>query len=54
MESLIKVEENNPYKRWINKESIPVISGYSVDDVMKIPLQPWQRTGASTISWSLD
>ena len=45
MKGLINVEEANPYKKWINTEGIPVIGGYSVDDVMKISLEPWQRTG---------
>ncbi|MBI4187498.1 MAG: cupin domain-containing protein [Chloroflexi bacterium] len=45
MAELPVVAETNPYEAWIKQEGIPVIEGYSVDDAMKVPLQPWKRMG---------
>ncbi len=45
MKNVTSFEEINTYKEWLKVEGIPVIGGYYVEDVMKIPLQPWRRTG---------
>ncbi|MBI4186250.1 MAG: cupin domain-containing protein [Chloroflexi bacterium] len=45
MPKLVKVAQSNPYKTWIRGEGIPIIEGYSIDDVMTVPLKPWPRIG---------
>ena len=33
------------YEKWLESEGISVVTGYHLDDVMKVPLQPWPRKG---------
>ena len=33
------------YKQWQDRERIPVFEGYSVEDVEKLTLGPWERKG---------
>lgn len=33
------------YERWLRQEEIPVVTGYSVEDLASLPLQPWARLG---------
>lgn len=33
------------YERWMEKEGIPILSGYAVDDILTAPLKPWARLG---------
>lgn len=35
------------YKRWQDKEGIPIYTGYFVDDVYGLPLGDWKRKGGS-------
>jgi quercetin dioxygenase-like cupin family protein len=41
------MERINTYQRWLGKEGLPVIGGYSVPDVMAVELKPWPRKGGS-------
>lgn len=41
----IGYEEANSYLRWLKEEGIPVIEGWAIPDVKKVPLHPWPRTG---------
>jgi oxalate decarboxylase/phosphoglucose isomerase-like protein (cupin superfamily) len=33
------------YERWIEQEGVPIVEGFGVADVRKIPLKKWQRLG---------
>ena len=39
------MERINTYKRWLEKEGLPVVKEYSISDLMALPLQPWKRKG---------
>lgn len=39
------MEQVDSYKRWLEEEGIPVIREWYIEDVMKVPLKPWKRTG---------
>jgi quercetin dioxygenase-like cupin family protein len=36
---------DTPFEQWAQREGIPVIRGYSVEDMYQIPLEPWERKG---------
>jgi quercetin dioxygenase-like cupin family protein len=38
-------EKKTSYQKWIESERIPLIRGFFIEDVKKIPLQPWERKG---------
>ncbi len=44
-EATVTLEQVNSYQRWLEEEKIPVIRGYFVEDIRKVELHPWQRTG---------
>lgn len=33
------------YDRWVESENIPVIKGYSIEDLNRVALEPWARKG---------
>jgi len=33
------------YEQFIESESIPIMRGYSIDDLRTLPLEPWKRKG---------
>jgi hypothetical protein len=33
------------YERWMKKEGVPIIEGFGVTDVRRLPLKPWKRLG---------
>jgi quercetin dioxygenase-like cupin family protein len=33
------------YARWQKEEGIPVVTGFHIEDVHDLPLEPWERTG---------
>ncbi|HWP22627.1 MAG TPA: cupin domain-containing protein [Candidatus Binatia bacterium] len=33
------------YERWMEKEGVPIVEGFGVTDVAKLPLKPWKRLG---------
>ncbi|HLB13102.1 MAG TPA: cupin, partial [Dehalococcoidia bacterium] len=33
------------YEMWIEREGIPIIEGYGVEDVVEVPRGPWARLG---------
>jgi oxalate decarboxylase/phosphoglucose isomerase-like protein (cupin superfamily) len=35
------------YEKWLKEEGIPVIEAYGIEDVTRLPRQPWKRTGGS-------
>jgi quercetin dioxygenase-like cupin family protein len=39
------MERINTYENWLKEEGLPVIKGYSVFDLMKVPVHPWARKG---------
>jgi len=39
--------EVTPYERWMEAEGIPVVKGYSVEDLRTVPLAPWPRKRGS-------
>lgn len=38
-----------PYEQWLQKEGIPVLTGYSVENVRTIQLSPWPRTSGKGV-----
>jgi mannose-6-phosphate isomerase-like protein (cupin superfamily) len=44
-EALFKSYEATAYFKWMHDEGIPVLKGYGVEDVRKLELSPWKRTG---------
>jgi mannose-6-phosphate isomerase-like protein (cupin superfamily) len=42
------------YDKWVKTEGIEVIKGYAVDDLMKLPLKPWERKGGLGAFLNLD
>ena len=47
---VIKISAARPrsrtyYERWIEQEGVPIVEGFGVTDVRKIPLKKWQRLG---------
>ncbi|MFQ5849955.1 MAG: hypothetical protein ACE5JU_05125 [Candidatus Binatia bacterium] len=34
------------YGKFLKREGLPVITGYFVEDVMKVEVKPWERMGA--------
>jgi len=45
MKDARRVDRVDFYRRWIGEEGIPIIRDWYVEDIRKIPLEPWQRTG---------
>jgi len=39
------MERIDTYRKWLEKEGIPVITSHSVPDVTKVSLEPWPRKG---------
>ncbi|MDP2727969.1 MAG: cupin domain-containing protein, partial [Dehalococcoidia bacterium] len=35
----------SPFERWLQEQDAPVVGGYSVPDVLTLPLGPWERKG---------
>lgn len=41
-----EVLPKSSYEQWIESEHLPIIRGYSVDDLRTLSLEPWERKGA--------
>ncbi|MFQ5683530.1 MAG: ethanolamine ammonia lyase-activating protein [Candidatus Binatia bacterium] len=39
------MERLTTYEKWIREEGIPIMEGYSVEDLRDVPREPWARTG---------
>ncbi len=37
--------EVTSYQKWVESQGIPVIKGLAVEDLNKVPLEPWERMG---------
>lgn len=35
------------YDRWVEREGIPVVKSFFVEDIRKVPLEPWDRKGGN-------
>ncbi len=42
---IARAREKTYYERWMEKEEIPIVEGYGIADVRKIPLKRWRRLG---------
>ena len=42
---IARARERTYYERWMEKEGVPIVEGYGVTDVSKIPLKGWKRLG---------
>jgi oxalate decarboxylase/phosphoglucose isomerase-like protein (cupin superfamily) len=42
---LMKSFEATSYWKWLEKEGVPIVEGYGVEDVRELELQPWGRMG---------
>ena len=40
-------EQKSSYRKWIEAEGIPLVEGFFIEDVKKVPLAPWQRQGGT-------
>ena len=38
-------ENKSSYRKWIEAEGIPLVEGFFIEDIKKVPLQPWERKG---------
>lgn len=38
-------EKGSSYQRWVEGEGIPLIGGFFIEDIQKVPLEPWKLTG---------
>jgi len=38
-------ENRSSYRSWVASEGIPLIEGFFLEDIRKVPLEPWARTG---------
>ncbi|MBI4528254.1 MAG: cupin domain-containing protein [Deltaproteobacteria bacterium] len=38
-------EKKSSYRKWLELEGIPLIEGFFMEDLKKVPLQPWGRKG---------
>src|SRR6516165_7650870 len=41
-------ESKSLYRSWVESEGIPLIEGFFIEDIRKVPLEPWARTGGLT------
>ena len=41
----IKYERIDTYKEWQQKQKIPLVSGFFVEDLNKVPVEPWDLKG---------
>ena len=44
-------EKGSSYKRWVASEEIPIIEGFFIEDIRKVPLEPWKRAGGLGCSY---
>ena len=42
------------YEKWLETEGVDVITGYHVEDVLKLPLKPWPRKGGRGVIINLE
>jgi oxalate decarboxylase/phosphoglucose isomerase-like protein (cupin superfamily) len=40
-----RAREKTYYERWMEREGVPIVEGYGVTDVRRIPLESWKRLG---------
>ena len=41
------IEQESAYQRWLEREGLPVVRGYYIEDIRTVPLAPWERRGGS-------
>jgi hypothetical protein len=34
-------KNRSSYKSWVASEGIPIIQGFFIEDIRKVPLEPW-------------
>src|ERR1044071_8765959 len=42
------------YEKWIESEGIPIYKTFFVEDIRKVKLEPWERTGAIASSLMME
>ena len=42
------------YEEWVEREGLEVVRGFFVDDIGRLPLRPWERTGGSVAHIDLE
>lgn len=47
-------EKRGPYEHWQEKEGIPCIRGFFVEDLSTVPVEPWERLGGKGTFINLD
>jgi len=47
-------EHKSSYRKWIEAEGIPLVEGFFIEDVKKVPLAPWQRQGGTAVRICLE
>jgi len=40
------ISDRTVYEEWVETEGIPIVSGFFVEDLRTIPVEPWERKGA--------
>ncbi|TMA59757.1 MAG: cupin domain-containing protein, partial [Deltaproteobacteria bacterium] len=46
--------KKSSYKAWVENEGIPLVQSFFVEDVAKVPLEPWRRTGGLGVRLCLE
>ncbi|MFC1930385.1 ethanolamine ammonia lyase-activating protein [Chloroflexota bacterium] len=49
-----RATELGPYEEWQQSEGIPRITGFFIDDLTKVPVEPWKRMGGLGTFINLD
>ncbi|MGZ8529250.1 MAG: cupin domain-containing protein, partial [Candidatus Binatia bacterium] len=42
------------YRKWVESEGLPLVESFFVDDITKVPLEPWKRTGGLGVRLCLE
>lgn len=45
MEDFVYVPQKTAYQSWMEREGIPIVEGYAVEDVTQLAMKPWARLG---------
>lgn len=47
--SPVTLDERTPYERWIEEEKLQVIKDFYIEDLRKLPVEPWERKGGKGV-----
>src|SRR5258706_6671099 len=47
VKDLMAAFQKTAYFQWMNRQGIPIVDGYGVEDVRELKLAPWKRLGGN-------